>query len=121
MNLNTLTPVARPVTSHSTARLCIHAENATVRKGESQLDRLRALYSSGQAHNERTPLHLKNEDMKGCEWLSLEDAGTQVDVLLPSGNYHVTAQLGSLRRGYTMTLCQDSSFDLHLSFKASRH
>jgi hypothetical protein len=35
---------------------------------------------------------------------------------LPPGTYHVTAQLGEVRRGYTMTLGEGQPFDLYLRF-----
>jgi hypothetical protein len=46
--------------------------------------------------------------------LALDDAGPLVEVALCPGTYHVSAQRGRLRRGYTVTLQQGASFDLYL-------
>jgi hypothetical protein len=106
------------------ARLLIHAEgciDATGRHFESALQRLRMLFSAEPKHDRRVPLRLRIEDLQGRPVLALDDAGHLVDVALPAGTYHVTADLGGVRRRYTMTLNQGSSFDLHLRLARQRH
>ena len=102
------------------ARLLIHAGGSDLdprtRIGDSPLRRLRALYSAGPQHDERATLRLQIDDLHGRRLLSLEDAGPLVDIELPPGTYHVTAQLGEVRRGYTMTLGEGQPFDLYLRF-----
>ncbi len=49
---------------------------------------------------------------------SVDDAGPFVDIPLPAGTYHVTAELGKVRRSYTMTLEPGASFNLRLRFTA---
>jgi hypothetical protein len=114
-------PALTPFPTRLQARLSIHAESASARITENPLERLRSLYSGGQQHNERAPLNLKIEDLQGCVWFDQDNVGTLVDVSLPAGTYHVTAELGRLRRGYTLTLEQGAEFDLYLRFAADRH
>jgi hypothetical protein len=114
------TPALIPFTTRSQARLSIHAESASARITENPLERLHSLCSVGQQHNERAPLNLKIEDLQGCVWFDRNNVGPLVDVSLPAGTYHVTANLGNLRRGYTLTLEQGAMFDLYLRFAADR-
>jgi hypothetical protein len=106
------------------ARLLIHAGGADpgprTHETESPLRRLRALYSAGPQHDTRATLRLQIDDLQGRRMLSLEDADPLVDIELPPGTYHVSAQLGDLRRGYTMTLGHGAPFDLYLRFAGHR-
>lgn len=99
------------------AHLLIHANaQPGVRepRGESPLQRLRSLYAGGPRHDERVPLALRIDDLRGQAMLAVEDAWPAIDVILPPGTYHITAHLGELRRGYTVTLEGGRSFDLYL-------
>lgn len=98
------------------ARLLIHAhdDHPPGRHADSPLQRLLALYPSGNRSNRREPLRLLIDTLDGETVLTVDDAGPLVDVSLPPGTYHVTAHLGDAHRGYTMRLDQGESFDLHL-------
>jgi len=100
----------------ATARLLIHAAGdvrAEQRTFDSLMQRLR-LRDTGGPRSGRLPLGLKIHDLHGLRVLALDDAGPLVDVALPPGTYHVTAQQGAVRRAYTITLEQGASFDLYL-------
>lgn len=104
------------------ARLVIHAEDqleSRVRPLESPLRRLREL--SGGIRTERdkcAKLCLHIDTLQGVRVHSVDDAGPLVDIPLPAGTYHVTAELGKVRRSYTMTLEPGASFNLRLRFTA---
>jgi len=105
--------------TQSTARLVIHAGRGISASGKhvkSLLQWLRALYKAGPSLGKRVPLRLQIEDLHGHQAFSLvDDGGPLVVVDLPAGTYHVNAQLGNLRRCYTMTLKDGASFDLYLN------
>ncbi len=98
------------------AHLLIHSGSETGGRGhhgDTPLQRLLALYSDGPMH-ERASLNLEIQDLGGQMRLAIRDADPLVDVTLSPGTYHVTAAIGEVRRGYTMTLKQNESFDLYL-------
>lgn len=65
---------------------------------------------------------LEIRDLQGHRLLTLTDAGALVDVVLPTGTYHVTTQVGENRRSYTVALQQDATTDLYLqSHRARQH
>jgi hypothetical protein len=100
----------------SVARLLIHAGEAAGGTGwsvESLIRRVRARCLD-ETRNEQAPLGLEIHDLQGNRVLTLDTAGPLVDVALPPGTYHVTTQLGDVRRKYTVALEQGASFDLHL-------
>ena len=102
----------------STGRILIHAGSDAGGSGRhirSLLRWLRVLYSAGPSLGERASLRLQIEDLQGHPVLALEDGGPLVIVALPAGTYHVNAQLGKLRRYYTMTLKEGASFDVYLN------
>ncbi len=116
------TKVASCAETPSAARLVIHDErevDGICKYVEYQLKRLRALYSDRPGHD-RAPLKVEINDLQGCRVLAIDNAGSLIDVPLPAGTYHVTAHLGKLRRGYTMTLQQGESLDLHLRLSPDR-
>ena len=78
------------------------------------LRRLRLLYSQGALGNERAPLCVQIVDLQGHCVFASEAVGPLIDISLPAGTYHVTAQLGKVRRCYTMALQIGASFHLHL-------
>lgn len=105
---------ARP----NSSRLLIHAgEKNGVRCGylESIVNWIRALRSNTAAHGKPLPLFLQIDDLLGNHVVEINDAGPLIDVSLPAGAYQVKAQIGNVRRDYTLTLVQGASFDLHLS------
>lgn len=109
--------------SSSAARLLIHAAGelrARRRLFNNLLRRLLAFFSSGPLRDERQPLTLQINDALGDRVLAVGGAGTLVDVALPAGTYHVTAHLGEVQRGYTMTLQGGASVDLHLRLAPDR-
>lgn len=100
----------------SAARLVIHAEAGRCSGGshrERAMQWLRALCSRDHKA-ERSPLRLQIADLQGNVMLTSADAGALVDVSVPAGTYQVTAQFGTLRRDYTLTLKQGTAFDLYL-------
>jgi hypothetical protein len=112
------TYTCRGAATQSTARILIHAGSdvgAGGRHVKSPLQWLRALCSAVLSLCERASLRLQIEDLQGHQVLALEDGGPLVVVALPAGTYHVNAQLGNLRRCYTMTLKEGASFDVYLN------
>ena len=108
----------------SVAHLLIHAEDGVDSSGrriEAALRRLRSLYVTKSVHEDRVQLRVQINDLQGQRVFDIEAvAGPLIDVPLPAGTYHVTAHLGKVRRGYTMTLKQGSSFDLYLRLAVHR-
>lgn len=107
------TPRADPAAD---AHLLIHADatgDRWRRAAETPLQRLLALYSEGAEHG-RPALRIEIRDLKGHCLLSVDDASPLLDVSLPAGTYHVSTQLGGLKRGYTMSLQAGGAFDLYL-------
>jgi hypothetical protein len=105
------------------ARLLIHTDckgNRGRRRLESLRWWLRSLYA--QTHFEdRAPLRLRIDDLKGNRLFENNDVGALLDVALPAGTYQVTARFGNVRRGYTLTLAQGTSFDLFLRHPPETH
>ncbi len=99
------------------ARLLIDAGDeigASSTRFETTLRRLRSLYSQGAHGNERAPLCVQIVDLQGHRVFASTAVGPLIDISLPAGTYHVTAQLGKVRRCYTMALQIGASFHLHL-------
>ncbi len=111
----------RPDEQAASAHLLIHSGSdagGSRHHGETPLQRLLARYSDGPMH-ERASLDLDIQDVRGHVRLAIKDADPLVDVTLSPGTYHVTAAMGGVRRGYTMTLKQNESFDLYLRLQRS--
>jgi hypothetical protein len=107
----------------SAARLLIHSAGfAGASSGflESMLQRLRALFFDVPRPVERAPLSLQIDDLQGRRVLDIDHPGPMIELSLPGGTYQVTAQLGKVRRGYTLTLDHGATFDLHLCLVADR-
>ena len=104
------------------ACLVIHADDhreSRVRPFESTLRRLRELSGgTGPERDKYAKLILHIDDLHGVRVHSVDDAGPLIEVALPAGTYHVTAEFGKLRRSYTMTLEPGASFNLCLRFTA---
>lgn len=99
----------------ASARLLIHTGN---RRGAIQLALALALHAIRLSHSpwkDDTPVQIDVEHIGGRRVLSLDAAAPLIDLDLPPGTYQVTARHGNIRRGYTLTLERDTSFDLYLS------
>lgn len=60
-------------------------------------------------------LQLEIRDLPGRRLLTLSHAGAPlIDMVLPTGTYHVTALTGENRHSYTVVLEQNATTDLHL-------
>lgn len=57
---------------------------------------------------------LEIHDLLGRRLLTLTNGGALIDVVLPTGTYHVTEQTGENRRSYTVVLAQNATIDLYL-------
>jgi hypothetical protein len=104
------------------AHLLIHATAGNGRSGrfELPLRRLLARHVDDPWHDESVPLRLRIDDLQGNQVVAVDDAGPLVDVPLTAGTYRVNVQRGPLRRSYTLTLEQGTSFDLHLRLPSGR-
>lgn len=116
------TPEAHPGPK-TTAHLIVHTDSGDAclsgrHSGETRLQRLRRLYWGGRSPGRYTPLALTLADRHGRELLSLADADPTLGIALVPGTYHLTATLGDIRRGYTLSLPADVRFELHLRFAA---
>ena len=99
------------------ARLLIHTEGpvaAAAKEPWSPLQWLLAWAPTNLRQDPHAPLRLQIDDLQNHPFLTLDDAGPLVDVVLPAGTYHVAVQRGDVRRGYTMTLAQGASVELYL-------
>ncbi|WP_367847357.1 hypothetical protein [Rhodoferax sp. WC2427] len=77
---------------------------------------LRSLYAPAPnpAAKPEGPLRLHIDNLQGQRVFTADDAGPLVELALPAGTYHVTAVLGTLCRGYTLTLVEGVPNDLYL-------
>jgi hypothetical protein len=67
------------------------------------------------------PLSLEILDLQGRHVLELAKASAVVDVALPPGTYHITADVAGRRRRYTVSLARGASYDLYLRPAGHRH
>ena len=63
----------------------------------------------------RPLLDLRVDDALGRPVLSVQDPGSLIDLPLPSGTYHVSANFGRVRKSYTLALQAGTPFELHLT------
>jgi hypothetical protein len=99
----------------ASARLLIHTGDAI---GTIQSKLGLAFHAFGRMRmrgKDREPIQVFVEDMEGNRVLALDDAAPLIDLPLPPGTYQVMARQGKVRRGYTLKLERNSSFDLYLS------
>ena len=77
---------------------------------------LRSLYAPAAASKTKPdgPLRLHIDNLQGQRVFTADDAGTLVELALPVGTYNITAVLGSLCRGYTLTLVEGVPSQLYL-------
>jgi len=90
--------------------------NSTEDKYHHALQRLREwcrLPGTGQAQTKPT-LRLHVDDLQGKRVATVADAGPQLVLDLPAGTYQVTAIMGEVCRGYTLTLQPGDAFNLQL-------
>lgn len=108
------TPTAttpRPAQAH----LLIHAEiEPAARRGRRDAPWQRLLALWARKCPAPRPLRVRIHDVAHHEVAAFEEPGALLDVTLPEGTYHVMTELGSVRRGYTMTLQAGGVFDLYL-------
>jgi hypothetical protein len=100
----------------ASARLLIHAPDDDIGPGWSMdalIQRLRVLRRL-RTHAQSLPISLAIRDLEGHRVLSLDEAGTLVDVALSPGIYHVSAEQGVARLSYTVALAPGTTFDLYL-------
>ncbi len=102
-------PSAARLLIHATADLGVSCSNLLV-----GLQWWLSMRADGRRQQQREPLKLHIEDAHGARVFAIDDAGPLVDIALPAGTYQVTANLGEVRRGYTMTLPRGASVDLYL-------
>lgn len=101
------------------ARLVIHAAANPAERGTLFTASLawwywlRGLYAPAPAKPEG-PLRLHIDNLQGQRVFTADDAGPLVELALPVGTYQVTAVLGTLCRGYTLTLVEGAPNDLYL-------
>jgi hypothetical protein len=105
------------VQTSATSRLLIHAD---AREGggfmsiAGLLRRIRAAVQHTSNQGPASPT-LEIRDLQGHRVLTLSHATSVVDVVLPSGTYHVTTQLGLKSRSYTVALEHGTTTDLYLN------
>lgn len=101
------------------ARLVIHAAADPAARGTLftaplvWLYWLRGLYASAPTKPDG-PLRLHIDNLQGQRVFTADDASPLVELALPVGTYNVTAVLGNLCRGYTLTLVEGVPSDLYL-------
>jgi hypothetical protein len=96
------------------AQLIVCTAAATA--GYGALQRLRnwcRLPRSAQPQSKPT-LRLQVDDLHGQRVATVDDAGPQLVLDLPAGTYQVTAIMGEICRGYTLTLQPGDAFNLQL-------
>lgn len=100
----------------TTSRLLIHARVDEARSNWTMPALLRRMLARvrGVSNTEPAPSILEIRDLPGHRLLTLSHASALIDVVLPTGTYHVTAQTGESRRSYTVVLQQDATTDLYL-------
>ncbi len=103
------------VAAIASARLLIHTGDAVGTIRSILALACRAMGLKHSLRKDREPIQVFVEDMGGNRMLSLDDATSLIDLPLPPGTYQVTARHGNVRRGYTLTLARNTSFDLYLS------
>jgi hypothetical protein len=54
-------------------------------------------------------------DLQGTPMLVLADLRPPLEVALPAGTYHVSVQLGGVRRRYTVSLAAGACFELRVA------
>lgn len=75
---------------------------------------LRSLYAPPPPPKPDGPLRLHIDNLLGQRVFTADDAGPLVELVLPVGTYNVTAVLGTLCRGYTLTLMEGVPSQLYL-------
>ncbi|WP_295953783.1 hypothetical protein [Rhodoferax sp.] len=75
---------------------------------------MRSLYAPPLPPKPDGPLRLHIDNLQGQRVFTADDAGSLVELALPVGTYNVTAVLGTLCRGYTLTLVEGEPSDLYL-------
>lgn len=96
------------------ARLLIHASADESRWSMSVLFRRWLARMRGLPPADPALALLEIRDLPGRRLLTLTNAGDLIDMVLPTGTYHVTALTSENHRRYTVVLEQDATTELHL-------
>lgn len=81
---------------------------------KAALHRLRARLWQNRVRDHRLPLKVRIDDLQGCRYADIEALAPLINVDLPAGTYHVTAERGAALRRYTIKLESGAGFDLYL-------
>ena len=106
------------------SRLLIHADTVPMPRKtrfEATLCRLRRLYSHDVDNTEVAPLSVQIVNLQGRRVFDVESDAPLLEIPLPAGTYHVTAQCGHVCRSYTMVMESGTSFNLYLRLKSRLH
>lgn len=105
------------------SRLLIHACADETRWSVPLLWRRMLARMRGAPPTDLAPPTLEIHDLPGRRLLTLTHAGAPlIDMVLPTGTYHVTALTGENRHSYTVVLEQDATTELHLRpARSGRH
>lgn len=104
-------PLAQGMANRS--RLRIHAPAGDTGWSLPCLWRRVLARARGAPHTDSLPT-VEIHDLPGRRLLTLSNAGALVDIVLPTGTYHVSALSSNGRRSYTVVLEQNATTDLHL-------
>jgi hypothetical protein len=105
-----------------TVRLRIHTDTheADHEPGyKAALHRLRARVWHDRSREDRLPLTIRIDDLQGRRYAEIEELAPLINVDLPAGTYHVTAERGAALRRYTIKLESGGGFDLYLRLTPS--
>jgi hypothetical protein len=102
------------------SRLLIHACAGEARWSAAALWRRALARVRGSPCMDAALTTLEIRDLPGRRLLTLTNPDTLIDMVLPTGTYHVTALTGEDRRSYTVVLAQDATTEIHLVPARSR-
>jgi len=116
-----MSPAAEPaIGAPLAARLLIHTRSAGEGPAASQgwlprrLAGLGAWLVAWRPRGITQPALVRIDDLDGRRFFACADARPCIDLPLPAGTYHVSLQVGALRRRYTVVLEQGATVNLEL-------
>jgi hypothetical protein len=110
-------------TAVATAHLTIHsAGRAGSGPGFMAMlrQRLRAPLHAWRRRQAPARIGVQIDDLQGRPFFRSAEPWPLIDVPLPAGTYHVTVDLGELRRRYTVTLEPGAALDLYPQLQPHR-
>jgi hypothetical protein len=110
-----------PSTSLQGAHILIHSDTVPITCKTRFQATLRKLRLLADRSTDASPIHVQIHDLRGHCVFGIESAEPLLDVVLPAGTYHVNAQLGTVRRSYTMAIEPGTSFNLYLRLRSHLH